>query len=93
MLTDEQIADLRAACERIMWKAAEGLWGVCIDGPLQGLKVRIDANTCKRAGACWCLSYPGERGPVVAEYTHAPEPGHWRFRGYNYPGRRESSHT
>jgi len=90
MLSETEVAELRAKFERAESRNVEGRRGLCIDGPLEGMPVHVAEWVWRKPGACWAFCFPSNKGPVVARYSHAKERDRWRFVGWTAPGRRES---
>jgi hypothetical protein len=88
MLNEEQTKAMRASFERIQRRpmSVPTLWEICVGGPLDGLRARVEKSVVNNPEAVWCLGTMIESGCVVAIYEHGDKPGEWRFRGWDVPG-------
>jgi hypothetical protein len=88
MLNEEQTKAMQASFERIQRRpmSAPTVWGLCVGGPFDGLRARVEQSVVNNPEAVWGLGTMIESGCVVAIYEHDEKPGDWRFRGWDVPG-------
>ncbi len=90
MLSDSEIAELRAAIDKANRRPMTGhtVFINVVDGPLAGQRMRLLASNVHRGAIVgWCYLQQG--GAVVANYKNQGEAG-WCFDGYYRSGQRES---
>ena len=75
MLTDAELAELRAAAVHARCYSDRVKWVRLIDGPLAGLRVTVSAHNADVVA--WCMNT--RRGCVCVHYTPGDRHGEWRF--------------
>jgi hypothetical protein len=87
MLTPDELKSFRERFEKAERRPMTGprVWCMCLGGPLDGLRARVEAATVNNPEAVWCFGTVIRTGCVVAMYEHSDKPNEWRFRGWDEP--------
>lgn len=88
LLSVEEIRRLRASVRAAESKPKPDSWrwATYVNGPLAGLRSKLEANIHDAPDATigWCII--SRWGAVAAYYRQSGVPGEWRFSGYHCPG-------
>ncbi|MDZ4753488.1 MAG: hypothetical protein SGJ11_03215 [Phycisphaerae bacterium] len=84
MLTPNQIEDLRDAITAGSGSRTGRTSVLCIDGPLEGIRFRVDRTPTPVDGSIGWI-HRTETGRIVVSYAQSEVPGQLRFKGYEMP--------
>jgi len=84
MLTPNQIEDLRDAITAGSGSRPGRTSVLCIDGPLEGIRFRVDRTPAPVDGSIGWI-HRTEAGRIVVSYAQSEVPGQLRFKGYELP--------